>query len=215
MKTTTNTAVGNSLNLTNKMNALNKALLGAAIASLTLLASCEKGSSQNGPCAEEYNTSYQDYKTISFTINGSDSLFQNYGLQSYPPYSPEPSDYLVKFQGYNLTMNLERIQLLGDSCAFHRQHWLILKLALNQTSFETKEYIVGSPSSQTNFQNYATYTGDALNPGEVLRFSSGDSCGTVTVTKFIPQQLLQGYFDLDVSGIDATGKFDIDLTRVY
>ena len=195
---------------------MNRALLGLVVACATMFTACKKeDETPKGPCQEEYETSYQDYKTIGFTINGSETLYQNYGMQSYPANAQRPSDYLVKFEGNNVTLNLERIELEGDQCEVNRQHWVIIKLALDQTSYETKEYIVGSALSQTNYQNYASYTGELLNDGETIRFSVGDNCGKVTVTKYIPPQKFEGYFEIDINGIDANGKFKIDLTKDY
>lgn len=188
-----------------------------ALLSAWFMASCTLEPVEPNPCEATYDQAYKDYKNIAFTIQDSDTMYLNYGAQTY---DERPDDYVIEVfspHGYQslIEFNFTRIILEGDECTARKQHQLIVTVDVDQKPYEIKDYSIGSVYSQINGRNHALYTGEALDPSEYLRVSVGEDNGIFTVTKYIPDRFISGHFDINVDGIAATGEFEIDLTADY
>jgi hypothetical protein len=62
---------------------------------------------------------------------------------------------------------------------------------------------------------YAIYLeGSLLEEGESERYSEAGA-GSITITKYITDERLTGYYSLDIGGILVEGEFDYDLKKEY
>lgn len=198
------------------MNLLRKII--TAFICVAMLVSCEKEEVELG-CQEKIETYYSDYKKIWFKVDGSDSLYLNYGAQTTEDNSI-PDTYIYRFEQWpnfrRLEMYFTRMVLTEeDSCAAKLQHRVGFRTIIDQGPDETKTYTIGSLNPLDDASSYAIYVGDKLNDDEYWRYSVGDSCGTIEITKYVERDTLAGRFNLNIDGIQTEGGFEINLNRLY
>lgn len=171
----------------------------------------------DGPCSELRESRYKDLVSTQFTVNGSETFYQNYTPYSYKDNPSKTSDFakLWETQGAEgrIELHFTRIDF-DDECTPFRKHLFTVFVEIDQLPTESKTYDVGSIANP-NAKAYAFYTsGEALEEGELIR-NTGNDAGTVTIDKWISGNRLTGSFDININGILVVGSFDYDLTSDY
>ena len=187
----------------------------AALLLITFTA-CEKEEDDAGnDCCME--TLYPDLAAVQFTIDGVDYI-QNLSSAAYA--NEDPGFAIPQIARiYSFTNNLgakqvnlmfTRVKLADEAtCAYaYEQRIAIIINQLDQGIGETKTY----PVDLSLFP--AGASSSYINEDDDVSLAAGNS--SVTVTNYIPDNTLEGSFDINyANGTVASGSFSLDLTTMY
>ena len=183
---------------------------------VSLLSSCNE-EEMGGPCQELIDSRYTHIEAARFVINNTDSMFVNYGKQSYGPgESPSTFATLVSVTGVRGTFAEVELQLtrvaLDDDCIPTREHIVRIISTVDQLPFETKTYPI---EGTLNPGGFATYSGSFIAEEEIVVVQF-DGEGYLTISNYTPGERLTGKFEVTIrDGLTAGGRFDYDLTTAY
>lgn len=169
------------------------------------------------PCEEIRLSKYKDLITSTFTVNGSEILYQNYTPYTYRNNQSEmPRQaklWQIRSASNRIELHFTRIHL-DTECTASKLHGFTILCNLDQSTSESKTYKVGSTfSSSAEASAYYAF-GELLSEGESIRNSANDA-GLLTITKWDIESRISGNFEIDIDGILVTGEFDYDLTNDY
>jgi hypothetical protein len=172
------------------------------------------------PCQEIRDDRYPDIEEASFSVNGGDRVHQNYTTYAYRDDPSKASEYTRLWTGVSRTHDQTELIFtrinFDDQCKPFRDHIFLIVWKIAQLPFEEMTYQIGAPfQSTTEAQGYAAYLGGSLlEVGESERYSEAGA-GSITITKYITDERLTGYYSLDIGGILVEGEFDYDLKKEY
>lgn len=170
-----------------------------------IVVACEK--KEESLC--DYERLYPEIPEVQFTVNGN-NFVQNVSSSSFPNdeydfekiYVENPSNGGV----YNIDLYFTFIEFIeNETCDAEYEHRIVINVNVDQGINETKTYpvnLLGTPAT-------ASYVFER----ETQKLPSGNS--TITISKYIPENDLEGTFSIQFDDVETTGTFKLDLTKTY
>ena len=163
----------------------------------------------------QFDERYPDVTDVQFDINGQ-SYYQNVTSQSYNTGEAIPdlakivvSNSEVGEAISNFDLYFTHVALDEDSpeCDTFWQHRLFINANIEQGPNETRVYKVDGNPNNTHHV-FANYVFESSAPVAM----SSDSTNTLTITQFIPQNILVGSFNITFQdGTESQGSFNLNL----
>ncbi|MGB0431062.1 MAG: hypothetical protein ACPGLV_11355 [Bacteroidia bacterium] len=166
----------------------------------------------------DYENKYPDMSIIQFEVDG-EAFTQNINSGSYNNASDRPAltkiyeEFDVGPTESNFNLYFTHIKFLNNppECEARWNHRITINANIDQRPNETKVYKVdGNPSNENHV--IAAYTPSNSLPSQ----NDNDVNNTLTITRFIPQNVLEGSFNITFrNGTKTSGSFELDLTENY